>query len=283
MSAARALVAGCGYLGAAIARRLAEAGLEVTGCTHSAESAAALAHEPFRVVIGDFTDPAQAATWGPFEIVVHSASSRRGGAEQYQKIYVDGTRALLEAFAPQYYLFVSSTSVYAQTDGSWVTEESPAVPDRETGRLLRAAEELALAAGGAAARLAGLYGPGRSILLKKFFSGEARIEGGGERWVNQTHRDDAATAIATLVRGRATGIFNVADDTPLRQRDLYARLAESFAQPLPPDGPIDLNRKRGWTHKRVSNAKLRELGWAPRYPSFFDAVAADAEMVRLAR
>src|SRR5258708_4384333 len=115
MSGPRALVAGCGYLGAAVARLLAAGCLEGTRCTHSAESAAALAGEPFRIVTGDFTDAAQAATWGPFEIVVHSASSRRGGAEQYQQIYVDGSRALLQAFTPSYFLFVSSTSVYAQT------------------------------------------------------------------------------------------------------------------------------------------------------------------------
>ena len=42
-------------------------------------------------------------------------------------------------------LFTSSTSVYAQTDGSVVTEESPAIPDRETGSLLLAAETVTLA------------------------------------------------------------------------------------------------------------------------------------------
>jgi hypothetical protein len=37
---------------------------------------------------------------------------------------------------------------------------------------------------------------------------------------------------------------------------------------LPATGPRDLNRKRAWTNKRVSNEKLRALGWEPRYPSF---------------
>jgi nucleoside-diphosphate-sugar epimerase len=283
MSEGCALVAGCGFLGAEVARRLAAEGWEVTGCTHSAESAAALAGEPFKVVAGDFTRAEEAARWGTFDTIIHSASSRRGGADEYRHVYFEGLRTLIETCAPARVVFVSSTSVYAQTDGSIVTEESDAAPTRETGRILREAEELALAAGGAITRLAGIYGRGRSVLLKKFFSGEARIEGSGERWLNQIHRDDAASAIAAIVRARATGIFNVADDTPLTQRALYAYLAERFARPLPPEGPIDLNRKRGWTHKRVSNAKLRGLGWAPKYRSFFDAVAADAEMVRLAQ
>lgn len=58
-------------------------------------------------------------------------------------------------------LFTSSTSVYAQNTGEWVTEESLAKPDRETGRILRETEELVLAHRGCIARLAGIYGPAR--------------------------------------------------------------------------------------------------------------------------
>lgn len=213
------------------------------------------------------------------DAVIHSASSGRGGAEQYRRVYWQGGRNLLEALAPKTLLFTSSTSVYAQADGGWVTEESPAEPDRETGKILRETEEMVCAAGGIAARLAGIYGPGRSVLLRKFFMGEAVIEGDGERMVNQIHRDDAATACAALIQRGAHGIFNVADDTPLAQRAVYSWLAEHFQRPLPPSGPIDLNRKRGWTHKRVSNAKLRALSWAPQFPAFFDAVERDAALV----
>jgi nucleoside-diphosphate-sugar epimerase len=116
-------------------------------------------------------------------------------------------------------------------------------------------------------------------LLKKFLSGEAVIEGDGGRWINQVHRDDIATALALLVERGAGGIFNVADDTPMTQREVYEWLAAHFSRPLPPDGPVDVNRKRGVTSKRVSNAKLRALGWSARYPSFREAVVTDAELV----
>jgi hypothetical protein len=68
----------------------------------------------------------------------------------------------------------------------------------------------------------------------------------------------------------------------MSQVDLYRWLSEHFSKPLPPEGPINPARKRGWTSKRVSNQKLRDLGWSPRYPTFFDAVAKDSELVRLA-
>jgi len=213
------------------------------------------------------------------DVVIHCASSGRGGADQYRSVYLEGARNLADVLTPRLLIFTSSTSVYAQTDGGWVTEESPADPDRETGRVLRETEDLVCARGGIAARLAGIYGPGRSVLLKKFFSGEAVIEGDGRRWINQIHRDDVAGALHTLATKRVPGVFNVADDLPIAQRELYAWLSEWFGHPLPPTGPIDPNRKRGWTHKQVSNARLRELGWIPGYPSFFDAVERDHGLI----
>ena len=111
------------------------------------------------------------------------------------------------------------------------------------------------------------------MILKKFLSGEAVIEDDGSRFLNQIHRDDAARAIFHLATSGIRGeIFNVSDSTPLSQLATYQALAATFSRPLPPSGPRDLNRKRGWTHKQVSNAKLRAAGWQPRFPAFTDAV-----------
>lgn len=281
----KVIVAGCGFVGLAAARLFAGAGREVVGVTHSAESAALLRDEAFPVVACDIADRAALAGCGELrgaELVIHCASSGRGGVGEYRAVYLDGARALAEVLAPRTLLFTGSTSVYAQTDGSWVDEESAAAPDRETGRVLREAEEFVLAQGGVVARLAGIYGPGRSVLLRKFFAGEAVIEGEGTKWINQVHRDDIAAALVHLVATNARGVFNVSDDEPLAQRAVYGWLAQRFARPLPPSGPPDTNRKRGWTDKRVSNAKLRATGWEARYPSFFDAVENDPALLEAA-
>ena len=68
----------------------------------------------------------------------------------------------------------------------------------------------------------------------------------------------------------------------MTQRDIYTWLAAHFSRPLPPTGPSDPNRKRGVTRKRVSNARLRALGWIPRYPSFRDAITGDPTLVAAA-
>ena len=282
----RILIAGCGFVGLATARLFVQRGWQVTGCTHSAESAAGLSGEPFPVLACDIADRAaiqKLAEIGAVDAIVHCASSGRGGAEQYRRVYLEGAQHLATAFPSATLVFTSSTSVYAQTDGEWVTEDSPAEPDRETGRLLRETEDFVVTQNGIVTRLAGIYGPRRSVLLRKFFDSTAVIEGDGTKWINQAHRDDIASALVYLVTAKARGIFNVNDDTPVMQRDVYARLAERFDRPLPPSGAIDLNRKRGWTNKRVSNARLRALGWQPRYPSFFDAVEKDPNLVETNR
>lgn len=269
----RVLVAGCGYLGLAVARQLHARGWEVAGITRRAESAQALQNEPFGVLACDLGDRAALSLLGAFDAVIHCASSGRGGAESYRRVYLEGMRNLIEAFPAARLIFTGSTSVYAQTDGSWVSEESPAQPTRETGLILREAEETLLAAGGTVARLAGIYGPDRWALLQKFQAGEAVIEGDGLRWVNQIHRADAASALGFLLAPSvAAGVYNVADGTPATQREIFTAFAEHFQRPLPPVEAPKLDRKRGWTHKRVSPAKLLALGWKPLYPSFREAL-----------
>ena len=271
----RVLVAGCGYVGRAVARELAALGWEVTGITRSPASAQALQGEPFRALACDIREPSALAALGTFDAVLACASSGHGDAAVYRQVYLEGTRNLIAAFPTARLLSAGSTSVYAQTDGAAVTEESPAEPESETGRVLRAAEALVLAAGGTVARLAGIYGPGRWALLQKFLNGNAVIEGDGSRWINQIHRADAASALVFLLVSPApAGLYNVADDTPATQRAIYAAFAEHFRRPLPPEGPREAHSKRGWTHKRVSNAKLRALGWAPLYPSFRETLRA---------
>jgi len=268
------VIAGCGFLGEAAAGFFLEAGWRVLGLCATAESAARLAGRPFPVAVVDISKPMTAPSgWEHPDVVVHCASSGRGGADAYRAVYRDGLEHLRDAFSPRRLVFTGSTSVYSQVDGGWVSEDSPAEPDRETGRVLLEAEKIALDGGGIVARLAGIYGPGRSVLLKKFLDGSAVLEAGGNRWINQIHRDDGARALLQLAQNEAAaGIYNVSDDTPTTQREIYGWIADFLNSPLPPEGPADLNRKRGWTSKRISNARLRAVGWSPRYPGYRDAL-----------
>jgi nucleoside-diphosphate-sugar epimerase len=263
----RLLIAGCGYVGLATAELFRDHGWEIVGWTKSAESAAALSGKSFVVRPVDISDRAAVAGAAEnFDLVIHCASSGGGGAQSYREVYLEGARNLIETLRAPRFIFTSSTSVYAQQNGEWVDEESPAEPAHETGRILRETEDLVRLNHGTVARLAGIYGPGRSALLRKFLAGEARIE--RDRFLNQVHRDDIAAALFRLANLPANGIFNVADDEPIAQRDAIHWLAAKLDRPVPPATNEPAPRKRGASNKRVSNRKLRALGWEPRFPTF---------------
>ena len=271
----RILIAGCGYVGQATADLFHVAGWSVEGWTKSAESAEKLAAKPYPVYGIDITDKARISTHaGVFDAIIHCASSGGGDADAYRQIYLNGARRLLDRFDGSRILFTSSTSVYAQCDGSWVTEEGETKPVRETGRILLGTEELVRGHGGIVARLAGIYGPGRSALLTKFLAGEATLSARNDRFVNQVHRDDIAAALFLLFnRPASTGeIYNVVDDQPILQSECYRWLAGKLNRPVPVFTKREGQRKRGDTNKRVSNAKLRAIGWTPQYPTFAEAM-----------
>lgn len=269
------VIAGCGFLGEAAAVLFSESGWDTLGLCATKESSSRLTGRTFEVRMADITGDLSKipSKWKNPEVLIHCASSKRGGADAYRAIYRDGLERLIACFQPGRVIFTGSTSVYAQCDGSPVDENSQTIPGRETGEILLEAERRALEAGGIVARLAGLYGPGRSIFLHKFLDGTAILESGGSRWINQIHRDDAAHALKRLADDAVVpGIYNVSDNTPATQREVYSWIAKALDKPLPREGLPDLNRKRGWTSKRVSNAKLRGIGWNPKFPSYANAL-----------
>lgn len=272
----KTLVIGCGYVGLPLALRLRSAGDEIAAWVRSQESADALGKHRFqKIIVGSVADTVLWRELEPFDRLIHCASSGRGGVDAYREIFLEGATAICAHQPQARRLFVSSTSVYGQAGGEIVTEESPAEPATETGKILREAEKVALAAGAVVARSAGIYGPGRGVLFEKLCQGEAVIEGDGSRWINQVHRDDLVSALMLLLeRGEAGQIYNVCDDAPVRQRDFYAWAADFLRKPMPPHGPVDSQRKRGLTDKRVANAKLRGLGWVPKFSSFREGLAA---------
>ena len=278
----RVLIAGCGYVGQATADLFHSAGWEVEGWTKSGEQI----EKPYPIIAVDIAarDEVNARPEN-FDAVIHCASTRGGDVDLYRRTYLEGARNLLDRFVGSTILFTSSTSVYAQQSGEWATEESAAEPQHATGQILRETEKLVSAHGGMVARLAGIYGPGRSALLKKFLSGEAVVDPTNDRFVNQVHRDDVATAFFLLLdrQLQRNRIYNVVDDDPILLSECYRWLAQKLNRPLllgarstrlrgATARQASSSRKRGESNKRVRNAKLRALGWTPRYPSFAEGM-----------
>jgi nucleoside-diphosphate-sugar epimerase len=268
------LIAGCGFVGLPLARNFASSGWETHAITASEASVIKLHQEPFFAYALDIADQSGFGRLARkrFDVVIHCASSGRGGPSNYAAVFLAGMQNLITNLEYKRLIFTSSTSVYAQTDGSIVDETSPADPMRETGQILRKTEDLVLGADGAVARLAGLYGPGRCVPLRKLQEGRAVIEEDGKRLMNTLHQVDAVNALRFIADKGLSGVFNVVDNQPMAEIEWYRYVCHRLNKTLPPFGPRDLNRKRGWTSKRVSNWKLRSLGWDPVFPTFKEGI-----------
>lgn len=95
--------------------------------------------------------------------------------------------------------------------------------------------------------------------LEEVKSDAFRIPGDGNAWVSPVHVEDYANAlIAVLEGGRARDAYIACDNAPLRLRELYRRAAALAGRAPPSAG--GMQRMRSF---RVSNAKLRALGWSP--------------------
>jgi nucleoside-diphosphate-sugar epimerase len=278
----RVLIVGCGYIGLPLGTELRKVGHEVFGLRRSLAAAPELRAAGIQPLHGDICEPTDLARLpAAYDWVINSVSASGGGVEEYRAVYLEGTRNLIAWLTPnppKKFVYTSSTSVYGQNDGSIVSEESPTQPEAETAKVLVETEQLLLGAArkkqfpAIILRLAGIYGPDRGYWFKQFIRGAAKIEGDGQRFLNMIHRDDVAGAvIAALERGQPGGIYNVVDDEPVTQLDLFRWLAATLEKPLPQSAPVQPGelRKRGSTNKRVSDYKLRtELSYQLKYPTY---------------
>lgn len=272
----QALVIGCGFVGKVVADLLFQSSWEIYTTCRTEYTASLLAHHtPYPIKACDVTNSSHLQQFAglQWDAVIFCASSRGGNEEAYRDIYLRGTCNILKVLRPKKILFASSTSLYAQKTGEMVDEHSPTKPEHPSGKILLEAEKIILGSGGSVARLAGIYGPTRSSLMRKFLTKEARLKDGGERWVNQIHRDDAARALVHLLHIQE-GIYNVCDNQPSMEYEVYQWLANFFQKPLPEKGHVKPKSKRGWSNKRVSNQKLRDRQWTPRWESYQAAISS---------
>ena len=293
----RVLIVGCGFVGLPLGAELMRQGHEVFGLHRRASAKEGLQAAGLQPLLADITEPGDLKKIPrEFDWIVNCAAPGGGTAEDYQRLYLSGTRNLLEwlqAAPPRKYVYTSSTSVYGQNDGSTVDENSPVIPATETGKILVVTENLLFAAAAQKSfpavilRVAGIYGAGRGHWLKQFLAGEAKMAAPGARFTNMIHRDDVIGCInAALERGIAGSVLNATDNEPVTQLKLFEWLSEKFGTPPPslnaPENST-ATRRRGATNKRVSNRRLRqELRYEFKYPTFREGYGAEiAKLVRV--
>lgn len=261
------MIFGCGYVGRRAAARWLASGRSVAALTRrNAGELQALGIEP---IVGDVCDPSSLKSLPRARTVLHAIGLDRTSGRTMREVYVQGLANILAAIPrPDRFIHVSSTSVYGQTDGSWVNEDSPTEPVEDSGRVVLDAERLLTEA--IVLRFAGIYGPGRLIRKQALMNGEPLV-GDCEKWLNLIHVDDSVEAIlAAEARAEPGSTFNVADGVPVSRRDFYTEWAKLLGAP---EAKFDHRPEPGAANRRVVIGKARALlNWTPTRTSYRDGL-----------
>lgn len=184
---------------------------------------------------------------------------------------LDIPRFVQESFAP----------AYADHGDAWIGEDEPLAPARQARTVVDAERSVArfIAAGraGVVLRFAAFYGPDSRFLadmIRVIERGWSPLPAPDAFFSSISHDDAAAAAFAAL--DLPAGTYNVSDDEPLRHREFVDSLADALGVPHPRALPGWLaalaGSLGGFTARslRISNARLRAAGWAPRFRSARD-------------
>jgi nucleoside-diphosphate-sugar epimerase len=273
------LIAGCGDLGTEVGLRFVAQGRPVVGLRR-------FAHVLPPAITGQSVDLSRERPEIPADtefVVMPIAPSYAAGAprsgETYRSTYLDTLTNLLDAFdaaavTPRRFLLVSSTAVYAVSDGSAVDESTPAQPDTANSHVLLEAEELLRSRqpGTVVFRLTGVYGPGREQLITQVRESRAVPVGPGHH-TNRIHRDDAAAAIAHLLTMEAepASLYIGVDSAPVERDEIVAFLAAELGVTLPAVAAAPLPLTPGPTRggdKLCRNDLLLATGFRFAYPDY---------------
>ncbi|WP_313603673.1 SDR family oxidoreductase [Rhizobium sp.] len=272
------MIFGCGYSGKAIAKAFAEKGFSVAGTVRTPEGAEALSSHHIRPYIFDGTAfgsklPAE------LQNVTHLVQSIPPGKEHDPLLKLVSGR--LAALCPKlkWIGYLSTVGVYGDHGGDWVTEETPGSPI--LGRSIeRVDTEEAWAEQGriagvpvAALRLSGIYGPGRNAFVN-LDRGSARRIIKKDQVFNRIRVEDIGSATLFLAERNLAGIYNVTDDEPCPPQDVIAEAARLMGVEPPPEVDFDtaemtpMARSFYGANKRVSNEKIRSLGFQFAFPNY---------------
>lgn len=251
-------ILGCGWLGLPLAKSLLQDGYNVKGTTTSPEKLQILRESGIEAYVlkadPDF-DPRLVKSFFETDIlIVNIPPPRREDVLTYHSRQIDCIVEQIVASGTDYVLFVSSTSVYPNTNGK-VTEEDDLEPVKPSGKALKAIEKKLSENSGfktTILRLSGLIGYDRN---PRNFLKRRTPRARSNAPVNLIHRDDCIEIIKKIIKNDLWGeTLNASSDSNPMRREFYESEAEKSG--------IDLENYFDKPHsgyKLVSNEKLKKL------------------------
>lgn len=187
--------------------------------------------------------------------------------------------------------YLSTVGVYGDQRGCWVDETTEPRPNSARTEARVEAEQAWREFGAETGvpvqifRLAGIYGPGRSV-FDKLRSGTARRVKKDGQVFSRIHVEDIASVLeASIARPRPGAIYNVADDEPAAPGEVVAYAAELIGVEPPPEVAFDeadltpMARSFYEGSRRIANRRIKsELGVKLRYPTYREGLASLLEV-----
>jgi nucleoside-diphosphate-sugar epimerase len=271
------MILGAGFSGKAIGRTCAADFEAIHGTTRREDGCPAIETAGIRPLLFDGTEisPQLQAALAQATHLVQSISPDEAG-DGFLRLAPD-IRTRMPQLAWIGYL--STIGVYGDRKGAWVDETADVTPlsARSRERLLAERQWLDLGEREnipvAILRLSGIYGPGRNPFVNLANGTARRIVKQGQVF-NRIRVEDIGRATAFLLRRGEGGIYNVTDSDPSPSQDTVEYAARLMGVPVPPDIVFEtaqlssMQRSFYGESKRVSNARLRGLGFEFRYPDY---------------
>ena len=280
-------IIGCGYVGSAVAHHFRGLGLEVTGTTTGPSRLAELCElvdHPRIYKAGDTSADLSFLDDLDGLLVAMAPTTASFEEEQYRAVYGQAVPALVEALKgrssrrPLHVSYLSSAGVYGDQSGAVCNELTPPDLSNTTNALLVQAESAMLTLNSAGLqscvlRLGGIYGPGKDIPSFIRSASGCPVAKNGNHINAWVHLEDIVRGVEFAFRRHLQGTYNLVDDLQLTRRELSNALCDD--EGLPP--VIWENHDRPGSrvfHARVSNARLRQMGFSPRIKSMLEPVPA---------
>lgn len=278
------LILGCGYVGSKLAGKCLALGVAVKATVRNEEAAQTLSMQGLDVFCTENPSHIPSAWLEGVEAIIDSIPLAYNAARQGQQIQSSFLPQLLPKLpALRWAAYLSSTSVYACSNGGWIDEENNHFSNSPRGHERLKAEQAWLRAfvNAEVFRLAGIYGNERNIVAKLFTGDYKAVSWQPEHFSNRIHVDDIVAAlIAAMQKPAPQRIVNLADDFPCPHATYAAELAALVGAP----SPIILSEEEAkqqlspaflsffQDNKRISNKKLHAtLLPNLQYPSFGEA------------
>jgi nucleoside-diphosphate-sugar epimerase len=276
---------GLGFSAQALAARLAAKGWRIAGSVRDQANVARLAARGYDMVqfAGEPGNAALIEALAGTTHLLHSIPPGRDG-DPVLGHYREAIAALPSL---GWIGYLSTVGVYGDQEGRWVDEATPTKPNSARTAARVEAEQTWLELGEAINvptqifRLAGIYGPGRSVFDKLREGTARRIRKDGQVF-SRIHVEDIATVLeASIARPRAGAIYNVADDEPAAPGAVVAYAAELIGVPAPREIDFEeadltpMARSFYEGSRRIANARIKsELGVRLRYPTYREGLAS---------